>query len=264
MKPERRLRMTKIKGFLTAAVFLFGVLSLSGCVTNKVLELRRDRETRINAATNFWTLAAVRSGYIVAGNDVSACVEFRDSPADAPQAFTINLSQASRIGRTFAGFMPAGYDRIESPHGTEAQADLVWHLYPLQEAQKGCDKAASENPFPVSELKIEALQLRREDLPRLLGMLHSPDGGVANEGKLIEVSFAHDDQEAEPATAKDVLLVYQPPAKSAELVQPIGVAGAFEPVSEWVNPYTLLVAPAVAADAVIITTILMIYSARYR
>ena len=81
----------------------------------------------------------------------------------------------------------------------------------------------------------------------------------------MEVSFALETQIANkepepqkgfvagPSGAKDVLLVYLPAAASAEKARAIGVSGAFEPGSEWVNPYTLLVVPAVAADTAIIT-----------
>jgi hypothetical protein len=248
MKPERRLLMAKTKGLLTAAVFLCGVLSLSGCITNKVLNLRRERETRAKEATNLWSLAAVRSGYVVAGSDAFACVDFRDSPGDTPEAFTINLSQSSRIGRTFPEFMPSGYGR----------AGLDWHFYPLQEAQKGCGHAAGESPTTVSTLKIETIQIRREDQPQPPEMLFSPERGKADEGRLIEVSFAPEGYQAESSGAKDVLLLYLPPAKDAELMQPIGLAGAFESVREWVNPYTLLVPPAVAADTAVSYMIIML------
>jgi hypothetical protein len=264
MKPERRLLMAKTKGFLVAAVFLCGVLCLSGCVTNKVLELRRDRETRVKEATNFWSLAAVRSGHVVSGGDAFACVEFRDSPGDTPQANTINLSQASRIGRTFSDIMPASYGRIGSDHGFMSQSGLDWYLYPLLEAQKGCGNTAGESPFPDSALKIETLQIRREDQPRLPEILHSLNSGTVDQGQLIEVRFEPEERPSESLGAEDVLMVYLPPDKSSEYVQPIGIAGAFEPGSEWVNPYTLLVVPAVAADTAIITTIIMLGGLRYR
>lgn len=241
MKPERRLLMAKTKGLVTAAVLLFGFISLSGCITNKVLNLRRERETLAKEATNFWSLAAVRSAHVAAGSDAFACVDFRDSPGDTPEAFTINLSQSSRIGRTFPEFMPSAY----------ARAGLAWHFYPLQEAQKGCGHAAGESPTTVSTLKIETVQIRREDLPQLPEMLLSSEGGKADEGRLIEASFTPEGHQAEPSGATDVLLLYLPPAVSGEQGQPIGVAGAFESVGEWVNPYTLLVAPAVAADTAV-------------
>lgn len=101
MKTESRLLKKTTRHTLMAAVFLFCFSSLSGCITHKVLDLRQERETRVKEAVNFWSLAAVRSAHVVAGSEALACVEFRDSPADAPQAYTINLSQGSRIGRTF-------------------------------------------------------------------------------------------------------------------------------------------------------------------
>jgi hypothetical protein len=270
MKPESRPLRKAIQRILMIAVLLFGFLSLSGCITNKVLDLRRARETRVKEATNFWSLAAVRSGYVVASSDAFACVEFRDSPADAPKAFTINLSQASRIGKTFADFMPVGYSRAEQTHGSKGQADMSWHLYPLQDAQKGCGKSAGDSLSPISELKIEALQIRREDQSRLPGILSSSASSASNEGRIIEISFASDDHETktEPSLmngpvpgssdTRDVLLLYLPPAGSGEPVKASGVAGAFEPGSEWVNPYTLMMVPAVAADTAIITTIIML------
>ena len=253
MKPEGRLlRMTSM------GLLLAGLLSLSGCLTSKVLDLRKERETRVKEATNFWSLSAVRWAHAMPGDEVFACVEFRDSPADTPQAYTINLSQTSRIGRTYADFMPAGYGRVESARGTETQADLVWRLYPLQEAQKGCGNATDESPSPVSALGIETVQIHREDQSRLPEMLLSPDGGAAKEGRIVEVSFAPGDHEAKSSGARDVLLVYLPPVGSGEQAHAIGVAGAFEPGSEWVNPYTLLVVPAVAADTTVSYMIIML------
>jgi hypothetical protein len=243
-------------------------------VTNKVLDLRKEHEARIKEATNFWSLSAVRSAHAMPGGEVFACAEFRDSLADTPQAYTIDLSQASRIGKTYADFMPAGYRRTERPVETEAQADMTWYLYPLPEAQKGCSKAAAESSFPVSALKIETVQIHREDQLRLPEILVASEGGTADQDRIIEVSFASENHgPAEPemkkesiaglATTKDVLLVYLPAARSGKQARAIGVAGAFEPGSEWVNPYTLLVAPAVVADTAIITAAILLVGAAH-
>jgi len=271
MKPEGRRMGTNTMRLPMMVLLLAGLVSLSGCiVTNKVLDLRKERETRVKEATNFWSLSAVRSAHAMPGGEVFACAEFRDLPADAPQAYTIDLSQASRIGRTYADFMPAGYSQTQSPRGGEEQPDLVWYLYPLQEAEKGCGKSEAGNPFPVTGLKIETVQIHREDQSRLPGILLPPDGGAANEGRIIEISFAPENHgtKAEPelkeapiagsSPTRDVLLVYLPAAMSGEQARAIGVAGAFEPGSEWVNPYTLLVAPAVVADTAIITAATLI------
>ena len=254
---DRLLRMTTVR-LLMMAILLPGFASLSGCITNKVLDLRREREGRTKEATNFWSLFAVHSAHVVAGGEAFACVEFRDSPAAAPQAYTINLSQTSRIGRTYADLMPAGRSRTESARENEAQAGLIWRLYPLQEAHKGCGNATDGSPSPVFALRIETVQIHREEQSRLPGMLLSPDGDTAIEGRIVEVSFAPDDREAKSSGAKDVLLVYLPPAGSGEQAQAIGVAGAFEPGSEWVNPYTLLVVPAVVADTTVSYMIIML------
>jgi hypothetical protein len=37
-----------------------------------------------------------------------------------------------------------------------------------------------------------------------------------------------------------------------------GVAGAFEPGSEWLNPFTLLVVPALATDTAMVTMAILI------
>jgi len=166
--------------------------------------------------------------------------------------------------------MPAGYSRTESPRGTGAQTDLVWYLYPLKEAQKGCGKATGESPFQVTALKIETVQIHHEDQSRLPAMLLPPNSGAANEGRVIEVSFASENHGAKavpelkkesmagPPDTRDVLLVYLPAAGSGEQPRVLGIAGAFEPGSEWVNPYTLLVAPAVVADTAIITAVSLV------
>jgi hypothetical protein len=258
MKPESRQPTNIAKRVFAITAVVLGILSLSGCITSKVLEMRQARETRVQEATNFWSLAAVRSGYVVSGGDAFACVEFRDSPGDTPQAYTINLSQASRIGRTFADFMTASHGQTEAAHESEASAEVVWRLYPLQEAQKGCDKAADESPSPVSEIKVDTLQIRREDQSRLPEMLPSLEGGATRESRLIKVSF----HETEASGEGGVLLVYLPSSKSAEQSHAIGVAGAFEPGSEWVNPYDLLMLPAVATDAAVIFMIIMLYCGR--
>jgi hypothetical protein len=255
MKTKSRQSIKITTRVFTTAVILMGFLSLSGCITGKVLDLRQKRETRVKEATNFWSLAAVRSAQVVAGGDAFACVEFRDAPGDTPQAYTINLSQTPRLGRTYADFMPAGSSRNEGEQRSGSPAEPDWRLYPLQEAQKGCDKAVVESPFPTSELKAEALQIRREDQSRLPEMLLPPDGEANSGSRLIEVRFL----ESGSSETRDVLLVYLPPAKEAEQAQAIGVAGAFEPGSEWVNPYSLLVVPALAADTAIITTAVLVF-----
>jgi hypothetical protein len=270
MKLEGRLlRMTTMRFFMIA-ILLAGLVSLSGCITSKVLDLRKKHETQTKEATNFWSLSSVRSAHTMPGGEVFACAEFRDSPSDQPQAYTINLSQTSRIGKTYADLMPAAYSRTESPRGSEPQADMVWYLYPLLEAQKGCGKAAGESPFPVSALKVETVQIQRKDQSRLPEILLSSDNGAADADRIIEVSFASQGHGtkaeaglkkgsmAGSSTIRDVLLVYLPVSRNGEQVQPIGVAGAFEPGSEWVNPYTLLVAPAVVADTAIITAVTLL------
>ena len=265
MKPEGRVTRMVILRFFMITIVLAGVASLSGCITSKVLDLRKKHETQTKEATNFWSLSAVRSAHVIAGSEVFACVEFRDSPSDAPQSYTINLSQTSRLGRTYADFMPAGYSRTESPRETGTQADMAWYLYPLLEARKGCGPTAGKSPFPEVALKVETVQMHREDQARLPGILIPPDGGAVHEDRVIEVSFAPENHQTKagpqlkqesltrPPGTGDVLLVYLPAAGTGEQARAIGVTGSFEPGSEWVNPYTLLVAPAVVADTAIIT-----------
>lgn len=264
MKPiDRRLRIAPMR-FSMTAILLVGFLGLSGCVTNKVLDLRKERETRVKETTSFWSLSAVRSAHFTPDGEMFACVDFRDSPTAAPQTYTINLTNASKIGRPYQGFRSAGFDWSKTADGSEKPADLVWHLYPLQEAHKGCVDAAGNSSSTVSALKTEALPIRREDQSRLPGILISAESDAADEGRIIEVSFSSKDQAAEPASARDVMLVYLPSNKSGEAVQAIGIAGAFEPGSEWINPYTLLVVPAVAADTVLIYMLIMLAGAAYR
>lgn len=271
MKNEKRLLNVTTSRFFMIAVLLVGLVSLSGCITSKVLDLRKKHETQTKEATNFWSLSAVRSAHTVPGGEVFVCVEFRDSLSDEPQAHTINLTQTSRIGKTFADLVSATYSRTEGPRSTEAQTDMVWYLYPLPEAQKGCESGAGKSP-----LKIETVQMHREDQPRLPGILLASNSGAADEGRIIEISFASNTHggSAEPKSkkwfvdgpsgAKEVLLVYLPAGSREEQAQALGIAGAFEPGSEWVNPYSLLVVPAIAADTAIITTIILLGSMRYR
>jgi hypothetical protein len=191
MKPEGRLMRMTTTTLLAIGLLLSGLASLSGCmVTSKVLELRKEREMRVKEATNFWSLSAVRSAHVLAGNEVFACVEFRDSPSDAPEAFTVNLSQISQIGKTYADFMPAGYSRTESPRGADAQAAMTWYLYPLLNARKGCVNGAGQTPFPAAGLKIETVQIHREDQSRLPAILLSAESVSTKEDRIVEVSFA--------------------------------------------------------------------------
>ena len=229
-------------------------MTLSGCVTKYVLERRQEREARVREKTNFWSLSAVTSVQVVSGTEVFACVELRDSPSDAPEAFTINLSQAQRIGRTFSHFMPAGY----VPSGPAEEP--VWYLYPLQEALKGCVRATGESPFPVVELKVETLCIDREDQPRLPQILRADDRMPADNGRVVNLRFRSKGGGTDP---EDVLLVYVPPDAGEGPSRMIGVAGAFEPGSEWLNPYTLLVVPALATDTAMVTMALLIVGAGY-
>jgi hypothetical protein len=244
-------------------------------VTNKVLDLRKERELRTKEVINFWSLAAARSAHIMPEGEVFACVEFRDSPAAEPQAYTINLSGTPRIGKTSADFMPAGSIRAEQPPTAGEQADLVWYLYPLPEAQKGCINVAGESDSPATALKIETVHMQREEQWRLPAILMSAHSGSLNEARVIEVSFSPEtsDPDAQPASkkwgadvpsgAKDFLLVYLAAAEGGEKTEAIGVSGAFEPGSEWVNPYSLLVVPAVAGDVVIDAAIILLGAAAF-
>jgi hypothetical protein len=265
-----------IQRFFVIAILLAGFVSLSGCITNKVLDLRKKHEMQTKEATNFWSLSAVRSAHVMPSGEVFACTEFRDSPVDEPQAYTINLSQTSRIGKTYTDFMPAAYGRTEGPRSAKVQADMTWYLYPLLEARKGCMNGAGEAPFPATGLKVETVQMHREDQSRLPGILPSPDGASSKEARVIEVSFASAGHGAKagaevknglpagPSSLRDVLLVYMPALQAGEQAQVLGLAGAFEPGSEWVNPYSLLVAPAVAADTAVIFMIIMLRGDPFR
>ncbi len=252
MKPASCPLTNITKRVFTTAVILMAFLSLSGCITNKVLQLRQARESRIKAATNIWSLAAVRPGYIVTGGDAFACVEFRDSPGDVAQIYTINLSRTSLIGRTFLQKIPPASDRTETEIASAAPHSPIWYFYPLLEAQKGCHRPTGDGPSQISELKVESVQIRREDQPHLSEILLSQDTVSAGESRLIAISFDLEDHPSESSATGEALLVYLPPDSNAELAGPVGIAGAFEPVGEWVNPYTLLVAPAVAADTFVL------------
>jgi hypothetical protein len=247
-----KIRPRPIVVFLVLLSYL--PMTLSGCVTKYVLERRQERDARVKEKTNFWSLSAVTSAQIVSGTEVFACVEFRDSPSDAPEAFTINLSQAQRIGRTFSHFMPAGY----VPSGPAPEP--TWYLYPLQEALKGCVRATGESPFPVAELKVETLRIDREDQPRLPQILSPDDRTPADKGRVVDVRL---NSKAQGAAPEDVLLVYVPAATGGEPAPMVGVAGAFEPGSEWLNPYTLLVVPALATDTAMVTMGLLIAGGAY-
>jgi hypothetical protein len=261
---------------LMTGFLLSGLASLSGCmVTNKILELRKQREIRVKEATNFWSLSAVRSAHLLSGSEVFACVEFRDSPSDAPEAFTVNLSKISQICKTYSDFMPAGYGRTESPRGTITQAAMPWYLYPLLDARKGCVNGAGESPFPATGLKIETVQMHRDDQSRLPAILLSPNEVSHNENRIVAVSFASAGHTAKaeaeaknelltgPTSPGDVLLVYLPATRAGEQPRALGLAGAFEPGSEWVNPYSLLVAPALATDTAMVTLAILIVGAAY-
>jgi hypothetical protein len=245
---------TAVLRYLVIVLLLVALPGLSGCVTKKVLELRQEREARTKEKINFWSLSAVTSAQVVSGTEVFACVEFRDSPSDAPQPFTINLSQAQRIGKTYGDFMPHGYGR------TGPAEDPVWYLYPLQDALKGCVKATGESPFPVSELKVETLRIDRADQPKLSQLLRADQAAPDTTGRVVDVRFTPKGQGAAP---EDVLLVYLPAVPGGEPAPMVGVAGAFEPGSEWLNPYTLLVVPAIATDTAIVAMAIMIMAAPY-
>jgi hypothetical protein len=229
-------------------------MTLSGCVTKYVLERRQERDARVKEKTNFWSLSAVTSAQIVSGTEVFACVELRDSPSDTPEAFTINLSQAQRIGRTFSHFMPTG----NVPSGPAAEP--TWYLYPLQEALKGCVRATGESPFPVAELKVETLRIDREDQPRLPQILRASEAAPADKGRVVDLRFRSKGGGTDPG---DVLLVYVPPDAGGDPARMVGVAGAFEPGSEWLNPYTLLLVPALATDTAMVTMALLIVAGGY-
>jgi hypothetical protein len=60
-----------------------------------------------------------------------------------------------------------------------------------------------------------------------------------------------------------VLLVCVPSAAGGDSAQMGGVAGAFEPGSEWLNPYMLLVVPALATDTAMATMANLIVAGVY-
>jgi hypothetical protein len=255
---------------ITLGLLLAGMASLSGCmVTNKVLELRKERETRTKAGINFWSLAAVRSAHTVPGGEVFVCAEFRDSQSDEPRAYTINLTQTSRIGKTYADLIPTGSARSDARGSQEAPVDMAWYLYPLAEARKGCSSADNQSDPAATALKVETVSIPCGDQSRLPSILRPAEAAPPNENRIVEVAFASpvqsDDREPDSRKAsaamalhqQAVRLVFLPAAGRGEAARPVGIAGAFEPGSEMVNPYTLLVAPAVAADAFIIMLYIM-------
>ena len=134
-------------------------MTLSGCVTKYVLERRQEHEARVKEKTNFWSLSAVTSAQIVSGREVFACVEFRDSPSDTPEAFTINLSQAQRIGRTFRHFMPAGY----VPSGpTESR---VFDTDDMDRLRHGVAAALKALGFAIDEIQADPVLITASRAP---------------------------------------------------------------------------------------------------
>jgi hypothetical protein len=112
----------------------------------------------------------------------------------------------------------------------------------------------------VAELKVETLRIEREEQPRLSKMIRSNEAAPADTGRVVDVRFT---SRAQGGAPEDVLLVYVPPAGVGDPAEMVGVAGAFEPGSEWLNPYTLLVVPALATDTAMVTMALLIVGGAY-
>jgi hypothetical protein len=247
-------------------VFIFIV---SGCITPHALDLAERKSSPAVTYTD-WNLKKVRSAVEQENGDVSVFVELYEShERNKSECYAITLPNPSLLKET-TDMETLGFrvkEIVGHPDRYTPDPYITDYLYPLVEAEKGCQKLVPKKLPTDSILPIVKLTLPEKDSDQLYTLLNELKAHGSPKEKLYEVKFLRGEEDSsvemneyETTKYSDVLLIYWPSGMDQEFVPPIGIAGGYESEDESTSLYYLLVPPAVMLDAIG----LMIVAAAYR
>jgi hypothetical protein len=225
--------------YFPLVLWLIASSGLSGCFTAGVLKLRNDREVEIASVNQFRAIAGIRSAWTGEDGVVFACIEFQEARGAIPKSMTVRVADAPKVGRTYGTFRSNPFTAAPEPD----DGRLRRLIYPLQETLPGC-----RSPMDGSGPTIHRIPLPSRNPFLIEDLIVSPEFGNSDSALLFEFTFVD-------APSEDVLIVYRPRAEDRRT--PFAIAGGFEPRSELVNPYTLLVVPAFGIDLIIVTSAIL-------
>lgn len=244
--------------FLMIALTLLILASLfsGACVTTSVMDYAKTKASFSNV-TEF-TIRKVHSAQIHENSDICVLVELGHPSHEKSGLYTMTVPLLSLIDNP---------DAIESfglrEKRTPSVYDLPTYLYPIGKAKKVNEEMVLIKDSAISPVRIEELNLHREEAERVLKLVGNLDKDPSGEQRIYTVNLLSDAveeaSEEEPGRTiaknatieKTILLVYSPPQSSSPHPRTIAVAGAYEDDST--NIYYLLVPPAIAFDAFLIT-----------
>ena len=201
--------------YLFIASFYF-----NGCATSTESsgEPNADRKEPLELkCENCWKIIRVVSAIKHKDGDISICARLV-SPVktESPRLKTITLPLSE-----LTGIIPAGTK--SKPGFSESLFYYVW--YPIEKAERGCDKIDLKNTPSATALPIETLDVGRKF-----------DLGYKDRNKLYEllISYNNDQQgiekiyEVKSNFSKYVLLAYWPIQNNPQGDKPIIVAGVYD------------------------------------
>jgi hypothetical protein len=272
MQKDRLQKDFHIRKSLVPILFtIFTLFYFSGCLTDPALKFA---QKKAQDTTNYLIIKKVRTAAKQENGDISVCVDLTDlADAEEPEPYTIVLPISSLAkgdaDKKVHGFMNASgsyemhmYDLYPYP------SDWKFYLYPVEKAQKGCDKIFSDNfstvvsTFPIEKInvpitnpladshsfgiyKILKKKLSQEEKIYVV-RLFSAEAGPEN------ASYSHELINERVYEPIKIHLIYWPSQirQEQERINPIGLVGGYH-VDEGTYLGYVLVPPALLLDLVI-------------
>jgi hypothetical protein len=191
---------------------------------------------------SFKKIKSVKSAVKQENGNIEICAEFEDlNELGSSESYIVTLPLSSlKDGTTDPEVL--GFKRYQ--RCIYGMVSIVYYLYPIENAKKGCDKISSRSLTSGSVLSIGKLIVDLEKICQISALLNSVNEGHPNIERVYEVHFASKEEgiivEKENNVTKDELakgpqevrLIYWPPQITQEATNTpiftIGLAGGYK------------------------------------
>jgi hypothetical protein len=254
MKTQIVIGNHRSKNFLliTLSTLIVALLCSGACVTSSVIEYAKIKASPSNV-TEF-TIGKVHSAQVQENSDISVLVEFGHPTHPKSGLYTITVPHPTKVENVDA-MGSFGFREKYTPSVT----DLPTYLYPMGKAKKVKEETVQMKDSPSSPVRIEEMNLHRDETERVLKLVGDMNKDPSGEPKNYTVNLlsgaaekaskdgSGETVEKTATIEKTILLVQLRAPSSSSDPQTIVIAGAYE--DESTNLYYLLVPPAIALDA---------------
>ena len=228
MKQKRLPIDFYISKSFTLIILAITFFYLSGCAGKSSFQLAGEKASP-ELSCEYWNIQRVVSAIKHENGDISICVRLVNPvKTENPKLKTITLPFSD-----LAGKITAGEKLASSPSGCPLDDD--W--YPVEKAEKGCDKIGLTNVSSTTVLPIEKFDVGQRDVAyldrnELYDLLNTYNKDQQITEKIYEVKSK---------SSKHALLVYWPAQINRQGIPPIIIAGTYEDKST--DAYYLLTIP---------------------